>query len=51
MAIGGAKRNHRHIGTCGEGPPNYPEIAGFLEAEWGLAPPLEISHAGTPARA
>ena len=29
MAIGG-KRNHRHIGICGEGPANYPEIAGFL---------------------
>ena len=23
---------HRHIGTCGEGPANYPEITGFLEA-------------------
>lgn len=30
MAIGGAKRNHRHIGICGEAPANYPEIAGFL---------------------
>ena len=30
MAIGGAKRNHRHIGICGEAPANYPEIASFL---------------------
>ena len=30
MAIGGAKRNHRHIGICGEAPANYPEIARFL---------------------
>jgi pyruvate,water dikinase len=30
MAISGAKRNHRHIGICGEAPANYPEIAGFL---------------------
>ena len=30
MAIDGAKRNHRHIGICGEAPANYPEIAGFL---------------------
>jgi pyruvate,water dikinase len=30
MAINGARRNHRHIGICGEAPANYPEIAGFL---------------------
>jgi pyruvate,water dikinase len=30
MAIGGAKRNHRHIGICGEAPANYPEIASFM---------------------
>ena len=71
MAVGGAKRNHRHIGICDEAPANYLEIAGFLTrlgidsisvnpssvlrtmavvhaAERGLAPPLEISRAGTP---
>lgn len=71
MAIDGAKRNHRHIGICGEAPANYPEIAGFLtrlgidsisvnpssvlrtmavvyDAERNVAPPLAISHAGTP---
>ncbi|MCW5744850.1 MAG: phosphoenolpyruvate synthase [Alphaproteobacteria bacterium] len=30
MAIEGAKRNHRHIGICGEAPANYPEVAAFL---------------------
>ena len=30
MAIAGAKRNHRHVGICGEAPANYPEIARFL---------------------
>jgi pyruvate,water dikinase len=30
MAVQGAKRNHRHIGICGEAPANYPEIAQFL---------------------
>lgn len=30
MAIEGAKRNHRHVGICGEAPANYPEIAVFL---------------------
>ncbi|WP_454616353.1 phosphoenolpyruvate synthase [Bradyrhizobium cenepequi] len=30
MAIEGAKRNHRHVGICGEAPANYPEIAAFL---------------------
>jgi pyruvate,water dikinase len=31
----GAKRNHRHIGICGEAPANYPEIAQYL-AELGI---------------
>lgn len=26
----GARRNHRHVGICGEAPANYPEIARFL---------------------
>jgi pyruvate, water dikinase len=30
LAVIGAKRNHRHIGICGEAPANYPEIAQFL---------------------
>ena len=30
MAVTGAKRNHRHVGICGEAPANYPEIAKFL---------------------
>jgi pyruvate,water dikinase len=30
MAVAGAKRNHRHVGICGEAPANYPEIAQFL---------------------
>jgi pyruvate,water dikinase len=30
MAIQGARRNHRHVGICGEAPANYPEIAGFV---------------------
>jgi pyruvate,water dikinase len=30
LAVTGAKRNHRHVGICGEAPANYPEIAGFL---------------------
>jgi len=30
MAVEGAKRNHRHVGICGEAPANYPEIAAFL---------------------
>jgi pyruvate, water dikinase len=30
MAVAGAKRNHRHIGICGEAPADYPEIAQFL---------------------
>ncbi len=30
LAVTGAKRNHRHIGICGEAPANYPEIARYL---------------------
>ena len=30
LAVTGAKRNHRHVGICGEAPANYPEIAQFL---------------------
>jgi phosphoenolpyruvate synthase/pyruvate phosphate dikinase len=30
IAIEGAKRNHRHVGICGEAPATYPEIARFL---------------------
>jgi pyruvate,water dikinase len=30
MAVTGAKRNHRHVGICGEAPANYPEVAKFL---------------------
>jgi pyruvate,water dikinase len=30
LAITGAKRNHRHVGICGEAPATYPEIARFL---------------------
>jgi pyruvate,water dikinase len=30
LAVNGAKRNHRHVGICGEAPANYPEIAQFL---------------------
>ncbi|HME27748.1 MAG TPA: phosphoenolpyruvate synthase [Acetobacteraceae bacterium] len=35
LAVAGAKRNHRHVGICGEAPANYPEIAQFL-AELGI---------------
>jgi len=35
FAVTGAKRNHRHVGICGEAPANYPEIARFL-AELGI---------------
>jgi pyruvate,water dikinase len=35
LAVVGAKRNHRHIGICGEAPANYPEIARYL-AELGI---------------
>jgi pyruvate,water dikinase len=30
LAVVGAKRNHRHVGICGEAPANYPEVARFL---------------------
>lgn len=30
LAVTGAKRNHCHVGICGEAPANYPEIAQFL---------------------
>jgi len=33
MAIQGARRNHRHIGLCGQGPSDYPEFAEFLLSE------------------
>ncbi len=30
LAVTGAKRNHRHVGICGEAPANYPAIAQYL---------------------
>jgi pyruvate,water dikinase len=30
LAVTGARRNHRHVGICGEAPANYPEVAAFL---------------------
>ena len=33
LAVSGAKRNHRHVGICGEAPANYPEIAAFLTGQ------------------
>jgi len=30
LAVGGARRNGRHVGICGEAPANYPEVARFL---------------------
>jgi pyruvate, water dikinase len=35
LAIEGARRNHRHVGICGEAPANYPEVAQRL-AQWGI---------------
>jgi pyruvate,water dikinase len=35
LAVTGAKRNHRHVGICGEAPANYSEVARFL-AELGI---------------
>ena len=35
LAVTGARRNHRHIGICGEAPANYPEIAATLVG-WGI---------------
>jgi pyruvate,water dikinase len=35
LAVTGARRNHRHIGICGEAPANYPEIAAALVG-WGI---------------
>ena len=35
LAVLGARRNHRHVGICGEAPANYPEIARQL-ADWGI---------------
>ena len=30
MAIDGSKRNHKHIGICGQAPSDYPQMAEFL---------------------
>ena len=30
LTIEGAKRNHRHVGICGQAPSDYPEMAKFL---------------------
>ena len=30
LAVTGARRNHRHVGICGEAPATYPEIARLL---------------------
>ena len=30
MAIDGARRNHRHVGICGQAPADYPELVAFL---------------------
>ncbi len=30
LAVEGAKRNHRHVGICGQAPSDYPEIAEYL---------------------
>jgi len=33
MAIQAARRNHLHVGLCGQAPSDYPEFAGFLVKE------------------
>lgn len=33
MAIQGAKKNHKHIGICGQAPSDFPEMATFLISE------------------
>jgi pyruvate,water dikinase len=30
LAVNGAKRNHKHIGLCGQAPSDYPDMAKFL---------------------
>jgi pyruvate,water dikinase len=35
LAVIGARRNHRHVGICGEAPANYPEVAAALVG-WGI---------------
>ena len=30
QAIEGARRNHRHVGICGQAPSDYPEMAAYL---------------------
>jgi len=30
LAVAGARRNHRHVGICGEAPANFPELAAML---------------------
>lgn len=35
LAVTGAKRNHRHVGVCGEAPANYPDVLEALIG-WGV---------------
>jgi len=30
LAVEGARRNHRHVGICGQAPSDYPEMAAYL---------------------
>lgn len=30
QTIEGARRNHRHVGICGQAPSDYPEMAAYL---------------------